>query len=267
MTSASTPPTNYWSSGYTANMTITADYTTFSYADRLGGCDNPIVIDNCTINYADWMGFLVKLTTTVTSFTNNTFDNCTNGMTSYKDFVGTNLVFTNNTNDIRINNQCDGMELLSSNFDLDKIDYETNEGWLISHDHNDVSNDYYICIGSADTALKSDLTNDYTTGDAIVVYAGTFTVDEASACETLLIMTGAEWKVDAVGAGASLTHAFDDVSGAGFVETTDFLGTLTCLGSATYGVTITSAGSPSPSFYWNADRNAGAGVFAGARFP
>ena len=66
-------------------------------------------------------------------------------------------------------------------------------------------------------------------------------------------MTGAEWKIDAVAASASLAHTFDDTSGCGFDNLC--VGTLSTVGSATYGVTITSAGAP-PTFYWNASTGA-----------
>jgi hypothetical protein len=249
---ASPPPTNYWNADVsTGDMTFNLDYATLSYGSNLksGGTWN---VQDCTISNFAVATYAVEIESgaTITNFNDNTISSTTYGFSSATAHASfSNIVLsTIATTDIRANDV--KLEFVNSNFDATQVNLGTT-GDAISNDHNDVSNDYYIF---ATDMVKSAVTNDFATGDAVVLQMGKFMVDEVAAAKSVLFITTTTFQIGQDVPSAARTLTFDDSAGAGFL--TASAGTLVGKGTGTYQMTITSAGAP-PTNFWNADMSTG----------
>ena len=248
---AANPGSNPWD--FFTSMDITADYTTFSYYDRGITGSSTIDIDNCTFDNADDEGWYYTGGVTQTSFDNNTISNSgDHGFVNQQPGpIPTidNLTITNvgvgDWDIYCLSGGAQKMEFTNSRFD------ETNVGLggtdaVISVAHNDVANAWLFIGGATNAYVKSTITNDYVSTDNVTLYSGTLVVDEASTCRSVDVQAGTTFKIDAVGAGASLTHTF--ASSGGFGAS---VGQLTGVGDITDGVTIDITGGGS----WDANTN------------
>jgi hypothetical protein len=178
ITSAATPPTNYWSGDMsTGDPAITMDYTTLNYGTLMntGGTWD---VDDCTFDNFENTAYAVEIETgsTITSFTDNTISNAGFGLdvqVAYTSFD--NIVISGMSNtEIRANDV--DIEFTNSNFDVTQTDLATT-GNIFSDTHDDVANNYKIICTNAD---KSGITNDFGAGDNVEVVSNgcLFTIDE-----------------------------------------------------------------------------------------
>jgi hypothetical protein len=178
ITSAATPPGDYWSGDMsTGDPAITMDYTTLNYGTLMntGGTWN---VDDCTFDNFENTAYAVEIETgaTITSFTDNTISNAGFGLdvqVAYTSFD--NIVISGMSNtEIRANDV--DIEFTNSNFDVTQTDLATT-GNIFSATHDDVANNYKIICSNAD---KTGITNDYGAGDNVEVVSNgcDFTIDE-----------------------------------------------------------------------------------------
>jgi len=250
------PVSNPWDASTTIDWI--ADYTTFEYMEKFQvPSGSSIDCDNCEWKYNN-SGTCCQIQSgaTLTSFTSNTIDNA-NGTRACSINVATtavtDLVITNNNTSVDLNANDVKVELQSSDFDADKVDLNST-GIVLSVDHNSASGEYDLVVAEGDTVLYSELGTGPSTTENLTLHDeynasgfGTFTVDQNLQIKSIDIGTNTELKFDAVTDTASRTLTFDDSPNAGFGSST---GKLTTTGSASYGVTITSATTP-PTTYWD----------------
>lgn len=249
------PPTNRWISSPgqvgNGNEWDYADvkyYTGWGHATR----QNSAEYRNCTFNNGSGGMAYALGRQRDTPGGNRVFENLTFTGTCTSVHYSSSATYTNlnvsamtYTNMFRVGGIT---ECVNCNFDWSKLTYWASEGPVISKHHNDVSGDYRIKMQfSTTTVNKSAITNDFTSSDIVTIYVGKLICDEAAASISVNIESDGEYKIDAVTAATSLTHSFTDSSNSGFGISS---GTLTCIGNATYGVTINSSGSP-PTNFWD----------------
>ncbi|MCK5613888.1 hypothetical protein KAR91_69135 [Candidatus Pacearchaeota archaeon] len=184
------PWDNDW---FLSSLILVADYTTFSFMRKFGGMTGAgaIDVDNCTFTNSQAIGFFIPSAASIASFDNNTFDNCSTGLSVGATIVINNLVITNSTNDMTVTNSCNPIEFINSNFDETNVTYSSNLGFWISKNHKDVAGEYFVGVGSGDTAsVKSSITNDFTSVDNVTVCEGELICDEATAHNDLTIKSG-----------------------------------------------------------------------------
>ena len=194
ITSAATPPTNYWQCNLDiGNPDFTFDYTTLSYGSRCrstGSWD----IDHSTFDnfFNGQYVITIMIGAPITSFTHNTISNSVFGLyTRVTHTAYDNIVITMSTTDIRSRDV--RSEFVDSNFDVTQV-ILGNTGNIISDVHDDIANDYKIMA----TALaKSTITNDHTGTDNVELITGTYTMDEDAASNNFWIQNGAILQLNA----------------------------------------------------------------------
>ena len=238
ITSAVTPPTNYWD--FDCAITITADYTTFSYFDE-GRSWASVDVDNCAFDHGSTNGVYIN-GTNISSFTNNTLDN--NAGSSLKIHTGNytafdNIVVTNvGTLDIEADNT--RIEFVNSNFDATNCGCGTT-GIIFSDAHGDVANTQALIMADSDTVLLSEISGTIGTGDTLTLYPETgaigtppiFNIDGAFAILDLNISADTEFDVD-----GNVTMTIDQggtvtVNNGGYLDWTGSAGNLITLRSST----------------------------------
>lgn len=244
ITSAATPPTNYWD--FFTTMDITADFSIFSFHDRLVIKDATADINNCTISFTNSEGInFASGSLTLTSFDNNTIDNTGGdgliwGNASSFATID-NLIITNvgGSEDIRHNVGNRRLEFTNSNFNI--INITGNGTIVISDNHNDVAGDWHYWAKTVGN--KSNITNDFNSADNVTIQTGSLTCDEATAHNNLTIKSGGTFDVD-----PNITQTITDTG----TVTIELGGTLEWTGTAGNLITLVS---DNPGTQWSLVNN------------
>lgn len=262
---ASPPPINRWAGTPTdpTQVRLLLDNTTLTYGKNMGFRDTAASISSVVnVTFSNFVGthnLYARNPRATTVMTDISITNSATTRAFWISTVGDNLItnlalssFTG-TYDIEVwwGDTGETAEFVDSNFDTSKVRTDTSahpNAW-ISNNHNDVANAYKLGCRDGYSFSKSTITNDYTTGDNIELISGKFIMDEDGDAKALKIDSGATWQIGKDVADATVNLTFDDSAGAGFDGAG--AGTLTTTGTATYGMTINSAGSP-PTNRWNA---------------
>jgi hypothetical protein len=250
LTSANKPPTNYWGvSNFGGGTTINtkANYATIEYNGNYGlwsqstGYFNNVVFRNFT-NYGLYIYNVGGSPMNNTEFykSGSAYALYVSGLTNYLNNI---TIYDQGTGMDYYDGCCGGrQEFTNSSFNAAKVQLVSG-GNVISDNHNRIANDYYIW---ASTLSKTQVTNDFASGDFVTVRSGTYTIDENAALKKMNVTLGT---IINITAGNTIT--FDDAVGAGFgnsAETT--LGTFNFNGNSGNRITVTSASAPNPTNRW-----------------
>ena len=197
--SAGGTPSNYWD--FQANMTIVADYTTFSkYGDfepGSGGVD----IDNCTFTAMNRYAFKAINGTTITSFTNNTFSSPIGSgayamrLENKAHTAFDNIVISGFTGGSQKDVSCETqkIEFTNSNFDITNSE-GVSSGGIISKDHNDTENLYEILLGGSRS--YSSFVNQFDTDADVKLRGDTLVMNsDNKVCDTFNVFSDATIRV------------------------------------------------------------------------
>lgn len=189
ITSAATPPTDYWNGDMSTNdPAITMDYTTLSYGTLMntGGTWN---VDDSTFDNFKNTAYSVEIETgaTITSFTDNTISNSAYGLdvqVAHTGFDNIRVTSMSNT-DIRANDV--DIEFTNSNFDVTQVNLAST-GNVFSDVHDDMTNAFKVICSNAD---KSGISNDFGSADKVEIVSNgcAFTIDEDAELTDIWIQT------------------------------------------------------------------------------
>lgn len=226
ITSAATPPTNYWVGTPKINyLKWTLRNTTFQYGKQMRSSSTVCIVDNVTIsNFAgtDAIWFNMVGTTTVIDDLAIDSTSSTEGFITQTNFasnkpVVNNLVISSFTGTyevkVRWTRDTSMVHFNNSNFDLTKVrldqgDASNHPNAHVSLNHNDVADAYKIGCRSGWMFNKSLIASayDFASGNNIELYPSgcTFIMDEASASDDFTVTSGTSLSIS-----ASITHTFD----------------------------------------------------------
>lgn len=174
MTSAATPPANYWD--FDTTMSITADYSDFKYYASPFSCSTRD-INQCSFQYAGGANPAVVISGTNTQFDNISIANADYGLRFDIDAIVDHITISGITPG-HWEIQCNGgggarhPEMKNSEFDPAEVDFLNwiPSSGLINKDRNSVNGEFYWFIPSASYCSWGGWTNSPDSGDNIYFY-------------------------------------------------------------------------------------------------
>lgn len=211
---AENPGSNYWTC-YT-EMTFTANHSTFEYFQRCGdsASNHQYDVINSTFQNNQAGYFAVNLgAAQIVRFNENTVSGNQYGFGVRAMWSGSSypLYFNNNTisGSITDVSAFDGVaEFKNSNFDISKV---AGTAGVVSINHNDVADSYYIVNSSGFTVSQSSIDNKVATiaPTHVYVYEGTWNLNQNANIDTLTLelQSGGEVHVNTDNTWGTVTPA------------------------------------------------------------